>query len=148
MTAIRNRPELLRIVRYIVYSQNMRTPCRRLHICLVKCNRKALFSFYVVFLFMLFFQDSDTLKSSDKICRQLIYHLTPHSKWLSKRMTRRKAQAWWEIFPMLYDIKTSESADMEYNLIPSLTVTSHMLNYIYTLYFSFYLKYYKWSIHF
>ncbi|XP_043103736.1 leucine-rich repeat-containing protein 75B isoform X1 [Puntigrus tetrazona] len=38
-------------------------------------------------------KDSDTVKSSDKICRQLIYHLTPHSKWLRKSMTRRKAQA-------------------------------------------------------
>ncbi|XP_055024866.1 leucine-rich repeat-containing protein 75B [Misgurnus anguillicaudatus] len=38
-------------------------------------------------------KDSDMLKSSDKICRQLIYHLTPHSKWLRKSMTRRKAQA-------------------------------------------------------
>ncbi|KAG9335040.1 hypothetical protein JZ751_005714, partial [Albula glossodonta] len=26
--------------------------------------------------------DSEPLKSSDKICRQLIYHLTPHSNWL------------------------------------------------------------------
>lgn len=38
-------------------------------------------------------KDLEMLKSSDKICRQLIYHLTPHSKWLRKRMTRRKAQA-------------------------------------------------------
>lgn len=38
-------------------------------------------------------KDLETLKSSDKICRQLIYHLTPHSKWLRKSMTRRKAQA-------------------------------------------------------
>ncbi|XP_056628225.1 leucine-rich repeat-containing protein 75B [Triplophysa dalaica] len=36
---------------------------------------------------------TDMLKSTDKICRQLIYHLTPHSKWFRKRMTRRKAQA-------------------------------------------------------
>jgi len=50
---------------------------------------------------MLFFQDSETLKSTDKICRQLIYHLTPHSKWLRKSMTRRKAQAWWETFSVL-----------------------------------------------
>ncbi|TTQ39610.1 Leucine-rich repeat-containing protein 75A [Bagarius yarrelli] len=39
-------------------------------------------------------RDSDMLKSSDKICRQLIYHLTPHSKWLRQSMSRRKAQAW------------------------------------------------------
>ncbi|XP_051949646.1 leucine-rich repeat-containing protein 75B [Xyrauchen texanus] len=38
-------------------------------------------------------KDSEMLKSSDKICRQLIYHLTPHSKWLRKSMTRKKAQA-------------------------------------------------------
>uniref|UniRef100_A0A3B5MMT0 Uncharacterized protein n=1 Tax=Xiphophorus couchianus TaxID=32473 RepID=A0A3B5MMT0_9TELE len=33
-------------------------------------------------------KDADTIKSSDKICRQLIYHLTPHSKWLRKSMSR------------------------------------------------------------
>ncbi|KAL7883956.1 hypothetical protein AOLI_G00067260 [Acnodon oligacanthus] len=38
-------------------------------------------------------KDSDMLKSTDKICRQLIYHLTPHSKWLRQSMSRRKAQA-------------------------------------------------------
>ncbi|XP_043967673.1 leucine-rich repeat-containing protein 75B [Gambusia affinis] len=38
-------------------------------------------------------KDADTIKSSDKICRQLIYHLTPHSKWLRKSMSRRKSQA-------------------------------------------------------
>ncbi|KAG9354692.1 hypothetical protein JZ751_001405, partial [Albula glossodonta] len=38
-------------------------------------------------------KDADTLKSSDKICRQLIYHLTPHSKWLRQSMPRRKSQA-------------------------------------------------------
>lgn len=39
-------------------------------------------------------QDTDTIKSSDKICRQLIYHLTPHSRWLRQSMSRRKSQAW------------------------------------------------------
>ncbi|XP_029294843.1 leucine-rich repeat-containing protein 75B [Cottoperca gobio] len=38
-------------------------------------------------------KDADTIKSSDKICRQLIYHLTPHSKWLRQSMSRRKSQA-------------------------------------------------------
>ncbi|XP_068560272.1 leucine-rich repeat-containing protein 75B [Cebidichthys violaceus] len=38
-------------------------------------------------------KDADTRKSSDKICRQLIYHLTPHSKWLRQSMSRRKSQA-------------------------------------------------------
>ncbi|XP_010782308.1 leucine-rich repeat-containing protein 75B-like [Notothenia coriiceps] len=38
-------------------------------------------------------KDADTIKSSDKICRQLIYHLTPHSKWLRQTMSRRKSQA-------------------------------------------------------
>ncbi|XP_068594566.1 leucine-rich repeat-containing protein 75B [Brachionichthys hirsutus] len=38
-------------------------------------------------------KDADTVKSSDKICRQLIYHLTPHSKWLRQSMTRQKSQA-------------------------------------------------------
>lgn len=61
--------------------------------------------FYCAFLFMLFSQGTDMLKSTDKICRQLIYHLTPHSKWFRKRMTRRKAQAWWEIHPCITAIK-------------------------------------------
>ncbi|XDV48733.1 hypothetical protein PO909_018110 [Leuciscus waleckii] len=34
-------------------------------------------------------QDSETLKSTDKICRQLIYHLTPHSKWLRKNPSHK-----------------------------------------------------------
>uniref|UniRef100_H3D1N7 Leucine rich repeat containing 75Ba n=2 Tax=Tetraodon nigroviridis TaxID=99883 RepID=H3D1N7_TETNG len=38
-------------------------------------------------------KDADTIKSSDKICRQLIYHLTPHSRWLRQSMSRRKSQA-------------------------------------------------------
>ncbi|XP_017270003.1 leucine-rich repeat-containing protein 75B [Kryptolebias marmoratus] len=38
-------------------------------------------------------KDADIIKSSDKICRQLIYHLTPHSKWLRQSMSRRKSQA-------------------------------------------------------
>ncbi|XP_008335120.1 leucine-rich repeat-containing protein 75B [Cynoglossus semilaevis] len=38
-------------------------------------------------------KDADTVKSSDKICRQLIYHLTPHSKWLRQNMSRQKSQA-------------------------------------------------------
>ncbi|XP_035496562.1 leucine-rich repeat-containing protein 75B isoform X2 [Scophthalmus maximus] len=38
-------------------------------------------------------KDADTRKSMDKICRQLIYHLTPHSKWLRQSMSRQKSQA-------------------------------------------------------
>ncbi|XP_055063744.2 leucine rich repeat containing 75Bb [Misgurnus anguillicaudatus] len=38
-------------------------------------------------------RDSDALKSSEKICRQLIYHLTPHSKWTKQNVPRRKSQA-------------------------------------------------------
>lgn len=90
------------VVSYFVYLQKMRT----------SCCRRLFFHSYCAFLFMLFFQDLETLKSTDKICRQLIYHLTPHSKWLRKSMTRRKAQAWWETFPVLHAIKTSECADM------------------------------------
>uniref|UniRef100_A0A672FMW5 Leucine rich repeat containing 75Bb n=1 Tax=Salarias fasciatus TaxID=181472 RepID=A0A672FMW5_SALFA len=32
-------------------------------------------------------------KSTNKICRQLIYHLTPHSKWTRQSVPRRKSQA-------------------------------------------------------
>lgn len=39
-------------------------------------------------------QEIDSIKSTNKICRQLIYHLTPHSKWTRQSVPRRKTQAW------------------------------------------------------
>ncbi|XP_034048479.1 leucine-rich repeat-containing protein 75B-like isoform X1 [Thalassophryne amazonica] len=36
---------------------------------------------------------TESLKSTNKICRQLIYHLTPHSKWTRQNVPRRKSQA-------------------------------------------------------
>uniref|UniRef100_A0A3B4ZBV3 Leucine-rich repeat-containing protein 75B-like n=1 Tax=Stegastes partitus TaxID=144197 RepID=A0A3B4ZBV3_9TELE len=36
---------------------------------------------------------TESLKSTNKICRQLIYHLTPHSKWTRQSVPRRKSQA-------------------------------------------------------
>ncbi|MBW03971.1 Leucine-rich repeat-containing protein 75B, partial [Eschrichtius robustus] len=39
-------------------------------------------------------QDYELWKSSDKTCRQLIYHLTPHSKWQQgSSLPRRKTQS-------------------------------------------------------
>ncbi|NXF28939.1 LR75B protein, partial [Nyctibius bracteatus] len=38
-------------------------------------------------------KEYDPWKSSDRICRQLIYHLTPHSKWHRHGVPRRKSQA-------------------------------------------------------
>ncbi|XP_054613532.1 leucine rich repeat containing 75Bb [Dunckerocampus dactyliophorus] len=38
-------------------------------------------------------RETDSLKSTNKICRQLIYHLTPHSKWTRQSVPRRKTQA-------------------------------------------------------
>ncbi|XP_078523898.1 leucine-rich repeat-containing protein 75B [Lissotriton helveticus] len=38
-------------------------------------------------------KDCDPLKTTDRICRQLIYHLTPHSKWHRHSVPRRKSQA-------------------------------------------------------
>ncbi|KAM3874486.1 leucine rich repeat containing 75Bb [Diretmus argenteus] len=38
-------------------------------------------------------RETNALKSSNKICRQLIYHLTPHSKWSRQSVPRRKSQA-------------------------------------------------------
>ncbi|XP_054852636.1 leucine-rich repeat-containing protein 75B [Eublepharis macularius] len=38
-------------------------------------------------------KEYDPWKSADRICRQLIYHLTPHSKWHQLSMSRRKSQA-------------------------------------------------------
>lgn len=40
-------------------------------------------------------QDYELWKSSDKICRQLIYHLTPHSKrQRGSSLLQRKTQSW------------------------------------------------------
>ncbi|XP_063172022.1 leucine-rich repeat-containing protein 75B [Candoia aspera] len=36
-------------------------------------------------------KEYDPWKSSDRICRQLIYHLTPHSKWHHSGLPRRKS---------------------------------------------------------
>nr|XP_034954679.1 leucine-rich repeat-containing protein 75B [Zootoca vivipara] len=38
-------------------------------------------------------KEYDPWKSSDRICRQLIYHLTPHSKWHRHGLPRRRSQA-------------------------------------------------------
>ncbi|KAM6985380.1 leucine rich repeat containing 75Bb isoform 1-T1 [Aplochiton taeniatus] len=38
-------------------------------------------------------REIDALQSTDKICRQLIYHLTPHSKWTRQSVPRSKSQA-------------------------------------------------------
>ncbi|XP_041057967.1 leucine-rich repeat-containing protein 75B-like [Carcharodon carcharias] len=38
-------------------------------------------------------KELEPLKSSEKLCRQLIYHLTPHSKWHRQTISRHKSQA-------------------------------------------------------
>ncbi|TNM91942.1 hypothetical protein fugu_018954 [Takifugu bimaculatus] len=38
-------------------------------------------------------REKDSIKSTNKTCRQLIYHLTPHSKWTKQSVPRRKSQA-------------------------------------------------------
>ncbi|KAG9263409.1 leucine-rich repeat-containing protein 75B-like [Astyanax mexicanus] len=38
-------------------------------------------------------REANALKSSDKICRQLVYHLTPHSKWTRQSVPKRKSHA-------------------------------------------------------
>ncbi|XP_063000092.1 leucine-rich repeat-containing protein 75B isoform X2 [Elgaria multicarinata webbii] len=45
-----------------------------------------------VHLLRLLRKGCDPWKSSDRICRQLIYHLTPHSKWHRHGPPRRKSQ--------------------------------------------------------
>ncbi|CAJ0948267.1 unnamed protein product [Ranitomeya imitator] len=37
--------------------------------------------------------EQDQMKSTDRICRQLLYHLTPHSKWHRHSLPRRKSMA-------------------------------------------------------
>ncbi|KAG7512488.1 hypothetical protein JOB18_031002 [Solea senegalensis] len=39
-------------------------------------------------------RETHSFKSTNKICRQLLYHLTPHSKWTRHSVPRRKSQAW------------------------------------------------------
>ncbi|XP_073419880.1 leucine-rich repeat-containing protein 75B [Dendrobates tinctorius] len=38
-------------------------------------------------------KEQDQMKSTDRICRQLLYHLTPHSKWHRHSLPRRKSMA-------------------------------------------------------
>ncbi|KAI4897912.1 hypothetical protein NFI96_023116 [Prochilodus magdalenae] len=38
-------------------------------------------------------RELNALKASDKICRQLVYHLTPHSKWTRQSVPKRKSHA-------------------------------------------------------
>ncbi|KAG7498562.1 hypothetical protein JOB18_013284 [Solea senegalensis] len=38
-------------------------------------------------------RETHSFKSTNKICRQLLYHLTPHSKWTRHSVPRRKSQA-------------------------------------------------------
>ncbi|CAH2295430.1 Hypothetical predicted protein [Pelobates cultripes] len=38
-------------------------------------------------------KEHDQMKSTDRICRQLLYHLTPHSKWHRHSLHRRKSLA-------------------------------------------------------
>ncbi|XP_059904383.1 leucine rich repeat containing 75Bb [Gadus macrocephalus] len=38
-------------------------------------------------------REGQSLKSTNKMCRQLMFHLTPHSKWTRQSVPRRKPQA-------------------------------------------------------
>lgn len=40
-------------------------------------------------------QEGDALGAMEKLCRQLTYHLSPHSQWRRRRgLVKRKSQAW------------------------------------------------------
>lgn len=40
-------------------------------------------------------QEGDALGAMEKLCRQLTYHLSPHSQWRRHRgLVKRKPQAW------------------------------------------------------
>lgn len=40
-------------------------------------------------------QEADALGAMEKLCRQLTYHLSPHSQWRRHRgLVKRKPQAW------------------------------------------------------
>ncbi|MBN3277414.1 LR75A protein, partial [Polyodon spathula] len=38
--------------------------------------------------------EGDTLGAMEKVCRQLTYHLSPHSQWRRQGLMKRKPQAW------------------------------------------------------
>lgn len=40
-------------------------------------------------------QEGDSLGAMEKVCRQLTYHLSPHSQWRRQGLLKRKPQAWW-----------------------------------------------------
>ena len=40
-------------------------------------------------------QEGDSLGAMEKVCRQLTYHLSPHSRWRRQGLLKRKPQAWW-----------------------------------------------------
>lgn len=39
-------------------------------------------------------QEGDSLGAMEKLCRQLTYHLSPHSQWRRQGIVKRKPQAW------------------------------------------------------
>ncbi|XP_060700081.1 leucine-rich repeat-containing protein 75B-like [Hemiscyllium ocellatum] len=55
-------------------------------------------------------KEVEPLKSSEKLCRQLIYHLTPHSKWHRQTVPRQKSQAGLKV--ALQKNLTSDSLDL------------------------------------
>ncbi|MEE6525536.1 hypothetical protein FKM82_025602 [Ascaphus truei] len=57
------------------------------YVCLYVCT------YVYKFIHTHLLQEYDPLKSTDRICRQLIYHLTPHSKWHRQSLSRRKSLA-------------------------------------------------------
>ncbi|XP_069475970.1 leucine-rich repeat-containing protein 75B [Ambystoma mexicanum] len=70
-------------------------------------------------------KDHDPLKSTDRICRQLIYHLTPHSKWHRHSVPRRKSQAC--LKAGLQKMVRSDSLDL--SGIPLSTRDAHRIAY-------------------
>uniref|UniRef100_A0A8C5RG41 Leucine rich repeat containing 75A n=1 Tax=Laticauda laticaudata TaxID=8630 RepID=A0A8C5RG41_LATLA len=54
----------------------------------------AMASLSKMILFLLFLpQEGDSLGTMEKLCRQLTYHLSPHSQWRRQGMVKRKPQA-------------------------------------------------------
>lgn len=39
-------------------------------------------------------QEGDSLGAMEKLCRQLTYHLSPHSQWRRQGIMKRKPQSW------------------------------------------------------
>lgn len=59
-------------------------------------------------------QEGDSLGAMEKVCRQLTYHLSPHSQWRRQGLLKRKPQAWWVCITWLLWLQRQHCEDEFY----------------------------------